>query len=105
MSVEGEHNGIIGRKWGYIDKTGKIAIPFQDGLTGAPFSSELSVRYRGGVTTLYDKTGFPIMRETPFEGAFINKKENWLLSILKCKTFKDLETDIALLRIKQVGKV
>lgn len=74
VSVEGEHNGIIGRKWGYIDKTGKIAIPFQDGLTGAPFSSELSVRYRGGVTTLYDKTGFPIMRETPFEGAFINKK-------------------------------
>lgn len=74
MRVKGKLIGIADCKWGYIDTTGKIVIPFQDGLTGAPFSSGLSVKYRGGVTMQYDKNGFPIMRETPFEGAFINKK-------------------------------
>lgn len=66
VSVEG--------KWGYIDKTGKIIIPFQDGLTGLPFSSGLSVKWRGGLKILYDKNGFPTIRNTPYEGAFINKK-------------------------------
>lgn len=74
VSVEGEHNGIADDRWGYIDKKGKIVIPFQDGLTGAPFSSGLSVKYRGGITMVYDKNGFPFMRETPLEGAFINEK-------------------------------
>lgn len=74
VSVEGEHYGIADDRWGYIDKAGKIIIPFQSGLTGAPFSSGLSVRYRGGITTLYDNNGLPVMHETPFEMAFINKK-------------------------------
>ena len=73
VSIDGGSVGIVDDKWGYIDKTGKIAIPFQDGLTGAPFSSGLSVKYRGGMTMSFDKNGFPAIRETPFEGAFINK--------------------------------
>lgn len=72
VSIDGGSVGTIDDKWGYIDNTGKIAIPFQNGLTGAPFSSGLSVKYRGGMTMSFDK-GFPLMRETPLEGAFINK--------------------------------
>lgn len=74
----GFSEGLVGvsfeGKWGYIDKTGRIIIPFQDGLTGLPFSSGLSVKWRGGLKTLYDKNGFPTIRNTPYEGAFINKK-------------------------------
>ena len=73
VSIDGGSVGTVDNKWGYIDNTGKIAIPFQDGLTGVPFSSGLSVKYRGGMTMSFDKNGFPSMRETPFEGAFINK--------------------------------
>lgn len=64
--------GGINEKWGYIDKTGKIIIPFQEGLTGAPFSYGLSVRFRGGVT--YDLNFYKHDKhEIPFEMAFINK--------------------------------
>mgnify|MGYP003494239541 FL=1 len=73
VSIDGGEDGVVDDKWGYIDKTGKIVIPFQGGLTGSPFSSGLSMRYRGGLTTSYDKNGFPVMHETAFEGAFIYK--------------------------------
>lgn len=73
VSIDGGDDGAVDDKWGYIDKTGKIVIPFQGGLTGSPFSSGLSMRYRGGLTTSYDKNGFPVMHETAFEGAFIYK--------------------------------
>lgn len=71
VSIDGGIDGIIDDKWGYIDKTGKIVIPFQEGLTGAPFSFGLSVRFRGGVT--YDLNIYSTKHETPFEMAFINK--------------------------------
>ena len=73
VSIDGGEDGAVDDKWGYIDKTGKIVIPFQEGLIGSPFSSGLSMRYRGGLTTSYDKNGFPVMHETAFEGAFIYK--------------------------------
>lgn len=73
VSIDGGEDGAVDDKWGYIDKIGKIVIPFQGGLTGSPFSSGLSMRYRGGLTTSYDKNGFPVMHETAFEGAFIYK--------------------------------
>ena len=59
--------GILDDEWGYIDQNGNIIIPFQTGLTGAPFSSGLSMRYRT------DKNGFLIIHETACEGAFIYK--------------------------------
>lgn len=75
----GFSEGLIGvcqnRKWGYIDKTGRIIIPFQDGLTGIPFSSGLSVRYKGGLSISYDNNGIPTaIQNTPPKAAFINKK-------------------------------
>ena len=71
VSIDGGRDGISDDKWGYIDKTGNIIIPFQEGLTGAPFSFGLSVRFRGGVT--YDLNIYSTKHETPFEMAFINK--------------------------------
>lgn len=73
VSIDGGEDGVVDDKWGYIDKTGRIVIPFQEGLTGSPFSSGLSMRYRGGLTTSFDKNGFSVMHETAFEGAFIYK--------------------------------
>lgn len=73
VSIDGGEDGVVDDKWGYIDKTGKIVIPFQTGLTGSPFSSGLSMRYRGGLTFSHDKNGFPVMHKTAFEGAFIYK--------------------------------
>ena len=67
----GFNDGLVGvskDKWGYIDKTGKVVIPFQDGLTGMPFSSGLSIKYRR--TTFYDKYGLLSYKS---EGAFIHK--------------------------------
>lgn len=71
VSIDGGEDGVVDDKWGYIDKTGKIVIPFQTGLTGSPFSSGLSMKYRGGLTFSHDKNGFPVMHKTAFEGAFI----------------------------------
>ena len=73
VSIDGGEDGVVDDKWGYIDKTGKIVIPFQTGLTGSPFSSGLSMRYRGGLTFSHDKNGFPVMHKSAFEGAFIYK--------------------------------
>ena len=73
VSIDGGEDGVVDDKWGYIDKTGKIVIPFQTGLSGSPFSSGLSMRYRGGLTFSHDKNGFPVMHKTAFEGAFIYK--------------------------------
>lgn len=73
VSIDGGEAGIYDDKWGYIDKNGNTVIPFQTGLTGAPFSSGLSVKYKGGVTITYDKKGLPVTHKTPFEGAFIYK--------------------------------
>ena len=73
VSIDGGEDGVVDDKWGYIDKTGKIVIPFQTGLTGSPFSSGLSMRYRGGLTFSHDKNGFPVMHKTAFEGALIYK--------------------------------
>lgn len=67
VSVDGGLPGILDDEWGYIDQNGNIIIPFQTGLTGAPFSSGLSMRYRT------DKNGFLIIHETACEGAFIYK--------------------------------
>src|SRR5574344_1795491 len=73
VSIDGGEMGVLDDKWGYIDKNGKIIIPFQTGLTGSPFSSRLSMRYRGGLTLSHHNDGFPVMHETAFEGAFIYK--------------------------------
>ncbi len=72
VSIDGGEDGVDD-KWGYIDKTGKIVIPFQTGLSGSPFSSGLSMRYRGGSTVSFDKNGSLIVHKTAFEGAFIYK--------------------------------
>lgn len=64
VSIDGELPGDI---WGYIDQNGNIIIPFQKGITGAPFSSGLSMRYRT------DKNGLLIIHGTACEGAFIYK--------------------------------
>lgn len=59
----GFQEGLVGVKkdgeWGYLDKKGNIVIEFNDGLTGAPFSSGLS----------------PVLKPTYpcHEMAFINK--------------------------------
>lgn len=62
VSIDGGQEGIYDDKWGYIDKTGDIVIPFQEGLTGAPFSSGLTTIYRRSTT-----------KRMAWEGAFINK--------------------------------
>lgn len=67
VSIDGGLPGILDDEWGYIDQNGNIIIPFQKGLTGAPFSSGLSMRYRT------DKNGFLIIHKTACEGAFIYK--------------------------------
>ena len=67
VSIDGGLPGIFDDEWGYIDQNGNIIIPFQKGLTGAPFSSGLSMRYRT------DKNGFLIIHKTACEGAFIYK--------------------------------
>lgn len=62
VSIDGGQAGILDDKWGYIDKTGNIVIPFQEGLTGAPFSSGLTTIYKASTT-----------KRMALEGAFINK--------------------------------
>lgn len=70
VSIDGGIDGALDDKWGYIDKTGKIVIPFQEGLTGTPFSSGLSMRQRAGVTSSFYQYVFSLIREM----AFINQK-------------------------------
>lgn len=104
VSIDGGEDGVVDDKWGYIDKTGKIVIPFQTGLTGSPFSSGLSMRYRGGLTFSHDKNGFPVMHKTAFEGAFIYKNGKQATDFLRHKTSKVSERDIVPLKTKTVGK-
>lgn len=64
-------NGLCGvkqdNKWGYIDKSGEIVIPFDKHNTGQPFENDLSTRTRYSV----DENGYII--PGTFQMAFINK--------------------------------
>lgn len=73
----GVKNGVgIYGDWGYIDKKGKVVIPFNKGLTGAPFSSGLTTIIRGGINYYIDKEGFPQSIYSPSEMAYIDKEGN-----------------------------
>lgn len=73
----GVKNGVgIYGDWGYIDKKGKVVIPFNKGLTGTPFSSGLTTIIRGGYNYYIDKEGFPQSNYTPSEMAYIDKEGN-----------------------------
>ena len=74
VSIDGGEYGVFDDKWGYIDRTGKIVIPFQPGIIGVPFSSGLSVKYRCDEEGNIIVHGSRMMPEKQFvEGAFINK--------------------------------
>lgn len=78
VRIDGGKDGVFDDKWGYIDKTGKVVIPFQPGITGIPFSSGLSVKYRCDETGNIIVYGPRSMPERRFvEGAFINKNGNF----------------------------
>lgn len=100
VSINGGNAGIIDDKWGYIDKTGKIVIPFQDGLTGAPFSSGLSVRCRGGITLSQDKNGLPKIYEAPLEAAFINKKGELVSDFFEIQNIQEFRNGYSVIQDK-----
>jgi len=61
VSKDGGEVGIYDDLWGYIDKDGKTIIPFQEGLTGVPFSSGLSIMYR--MNEMGTATGYIINKQ------------------------------------------
>lgn len=100
VSIEGENTKNFADKWGYIDQTGKIVIPFQDGLTGVPFSSGLSIRCRGGITFSQDERGLPKISEAPFEAAFINKKGELVSEYFELQDIQEFRNGYSVVRDK-----
>lgn len=97
----GFNEGLVGVKngvgsygeWGYIDKTGKIVIPFQRGLTGKPFSSGLTTIYRGG----FDYNNWT---HTPFEIAFINKSGELVCEYIEVRDIQGFRDGYSVIKNK-----